>query len=338
MNIKDIKDKALVSAKKTITKINPLNKKQERFDLVLDNKKRYSRSDEIAFYQGKDTSVKGTLVLEGGAFRGIYTAGVLDCLIDNDINIDTVVGISAGALNGMNYLAGSRGRTAHGMLDYRFDSRYCGVQALKESGSVTGFKFMFEDLNEYFPINEERLLRGDKKLYAGCTNLETGKAEYIQSTDKQKFYDACRASASMPMVSKIVKIDGKKYLDGGCETKLPIRYAIENNFEKIIFIATRPLSYRRKLTTKELTLEKIIYKKYPNFIKALENANKRYNLDAEFLENLANKGGILAISPSEEVQVSRLDDDLEKLGDLYFLGYKDCTNKLPEIKKYLGIE
>ena len=312
----------------TIKKIRRIHKKTEIPE--------YSRIKEIKSYITDDVPCNGTLVLEGGAFRGLYTAGVLDCLLDNNININTVVGISAGALNGFNYLAGARGRSALCILKHRYNSRYVGVKAIRESGSVVGFKFMFEDLNDEYPIDITRLTRGDKKLYAGCTNLETGKAEFIQTFNFEKMKLAVTASASMPLVSRIVKIDDKKYLDGGCETKLPIRYAIENNFEKIIFVATRPLSYRRKLKASELKVEKVRYKNYPNFIKALANANKRYNLDAEFLESLAQRNGILAISPSEPVSVSRLEKDIEKLGNLYMLGYEDCKKQLPKIKEYLS--
>lgn len=298
----------------------------------------YSRMNEIKLGKAKDNIIEGTLVLEGGAFRGLYTSGVLDCLMDNDININTVVGISAGALNGTNYLAGCRGRTAYCLLKHRYDPRYVGVKAYAESGSVVGFKFMFEDFNYDQELNEDRLFKGDRYLYSGCTNLETGKADFIQTFDRDIFYDAVKASASMPIVSRIVRINGNKYLDGGCETKLPIRYAMENGFKKIIFIATRPLSYRRKLVTPELRLEKIRYRNYPKFLKALANANKRYNLDAEFLEMLAKKGGIYVIAPSEEVSVTRLEKDIEKLGNLYMLGYEDCKKQIPSIKKYLGIK
>lgn len=298
----------------------------------------YSRIDEIKAYQAEDKLIPGTLVLEGGAFRGLYTSGVLDCLIDNDINVDTVVGISAGALNGFNYLAGYRGRSALAILNHRYDPKLVGVKALRESGSVVGFKILFEEINKEFPLDEKRLFDGRRKLYAGCTNLETGKADFIQTLEKEKMFNAVKASASMPLVSKIIKIDDKKYLDGGCETKLPIRYAMENDFKKIIFVGTRPLSYRRKLISPELRVEKVRYKNYPNFIKALANANKRYNLDAEFLEMAAKKGGIYAIAPSERVSVSRLEKDIEKLGDLYMLGYEDCKKQIPDIKKYLGIK
>lgn len=297
----------------------------------------YSRLDDIKLGFAKDNIIEGTLVLEGGAFRGLYTAGVLDCLMDNDINLNNVIGISAGSLNGINYLGGNRGRTAYCLIKHRYDPRYLGAKAFKESGSIVNFKYIFEDYNKDQILNEERIFKGDRQLYVGCTSLDTGKTEFFQTNDRELFFKTVTASASMPVLSKAVIINGKKYLDGGCETKLPIRYAIENNFKKIIFVATRPLSYRRKLISPELRIEKIEYKNYPNFIKALQNANKRYNFDAEFLEQLSNSGGILTISPSKEVTVSRLEKDLEKMGDLYFLGYEDCKKMLPRIKEYLNI-
>ena len=300
--------------------------------------KEYSRINEIKVYNGKDNLVDGTLVLEGGAFRGLYTAGVLDCLIDNDINLTNVIGISAGALNGANYLAGNRGRSAIAILKNRFNPHYVGLKAYRESGSVVGFKYLFEDLNEECQINEDRLYKGDRNLYVGATNLSTGKTDYFKIDNHDIYVKACTASASMPLVSKMVKIGNNKYLDGGCETKLPIRYAIDNKFQKIVFVGTRPLSYRRKKTNVEIKLETKRYFRYPNFLTSLKNANKRYNLDAEFLEQLANKKAIFTVCPSEPVKVSRLEKDVEKLGELYMLGYSDTQKVLPELKEYLNIK
>lgn len=297
----------------------------------------YSKIDQIKVYQGEDTIVDGTLVLEGGAFRGLYTAGVLDCLIDNGINIKNAIGISAGALNAVNYLAGARGRTAICILKHRFNPRYVGLKAYLESKSVVGFKFMFEDLNEELVLDEERVLNSFRELYVGATNLESGICEFFNPKDKDLLYKSVQASASMPIVSQSVEINGKKYLDGGCETKLPIKFALNNDFKKIIFIGTRPINYRRKLVSGEQKVENLMYKNYPNFLNALENANKRYNFDAEFLEELSNRKTILTICPSERVAVSRLESDIEKLGDLYMLGFEDCKKRIPEIKKYLGI-
>jgi len=298
-------------------------------------KKQYSRVDEIKLYHQFADPVDATLVLEGGAFRGLYTAGVLDCFIDNGIYIKNAVGISAGALNGINYLARCRGRTAICVLKHRFDPRYVGIRAYHESGSVVGFRFMFEDLNEELYLDENEVIGDKVNLYVGATCLETGETEYFLAKGKQLLLDSVKASASMPIVSKPTLINGKHYLDGGCKIKLPIKYALDNNFKKIIFIGTRPLSYRRKIKSTELEIEKKMYHKYPKFIQSLSKANEQYNVDAEFLENLASKKAILAIAPSERVSVKRLEKDIEKLGDLYMLGYQDALNRIDEIREYL---
>ena len=130
------------------------------------------RIDSIKLYYADNSEVNATLVLEGGAFRGLYTAGVLDCLMDNKININNVLGISAGGLNGANYVAGNRGRSAVGILKNRDNPRFVGVRAFMESGSIVGFKVMFEDFDEIQQLNEDRLFNSTRNLYVGCTMLK----------------------------------------------------------------------------------------------------------------------------------------------------------------------
>ena len=155
---------------------------------------------------------KGCLVLEGGAFRGIYTAGVLDYFMENNLNLETCYGVSAGALTATNYIAGAFGRSALLILEFRNDKRYVGLQALKESGSLVGFNFMFDDLPKIYPLNEERVFRKDRTLNIVTTNVRTGKAEYFTNhIDRETFYKAIRASASIPIISKMVEINGEEY-------------------------------------------------------------------------------------------------------------------------------
>lgn len=300
-------------------------------------RKEFSRIDEIKTYEVEETEITpGSLVLEGGAFRGLYTAGVLDCLMDNHINIGTVAGISAGGLNGVNYVAGCRGRSAKGILVNRFNPRYVGPEAVLESGSVVGFKVMFEDFDEVLPLNEERLFRGDKKLYLGCTNVNTGLIEYFdQSVGREEFYNAMRATASMPLLSRIVNVLGGQYLDGGCHSKFPLDFALKNHWEKIVVVSTRPLSYRRKEVSSEYRLEKIFYRNYPDFVGACKEASLKYNRDCVKIKNLEKEGKVFVIEPSEPVTVSRLEKDMEKLGSLYELGYNDASKKIEELKAYL---
>lgn len=312
-------------------------KKDENKILEKEAKKHFSRIDDIKTYEVEGDYISpGSLILEGGAFRGLYTAGVLDCLLDNDINFGKVAGISAGGLNGVNYVSGSRGRSAKGILLNRYNPRYVGPEAVLESGSVVGFKVMFEDFNEILPLNEERLFKGDRKLYVGCTNVKTGLIEYFdQSIGKEEYFNALRATASMPLLSRIVKVKDGSYLDGGCHSKFPLDFALKNHWEKLVVVSTRPLSYRRKEVSSEHKLEKLFYRKYPEFVEACKNSSIKYNKDCVRMQNLAKHGKIFVIEPSEPVTISRLEKDMEKLGSLYELGYKDASNRLEDLKAYL---
>lgn len=290
---------------------------------------------KVKNYDGPIT--KGCLVLEGGALRGIYTSGVLDYFLEKGLNIENVYGVSAGALTGTNYIAGAFGRSAMLILKYRFNKRYVGLDALKESGSVMGFKFMFEDLAKEYPLNESKVFTDKRNLYAVATNVKTGQAEYFSNhEDRDTFYNAIKASASMPLVSKMVKINDDYYLDGGIATKIPIRKALEDKQEKIIFIGTRESDYRRKPTSKELDLAKVVYKKYPLFINAYENANINYNEDCDMIDTLVLQKKIYSITPSKPVTISRIEDDLDKLSDLYYLGYFDAMEHYDNVIAYLN--
>lgn len=290
---------------------------------------------KVKNYDGPIT--KGCLVLEGGALRGIYTSGVLDYFLEKGLNLEKVYGVSAGALTGTNYIAGAFGRSAMLILKYRFNKRYVGLPAVKESGSIMGFNFMFEDLAKEYPLNEAKIFNDDRTLYAVATNMETGKADYFTNhSDRETFYNAIKASASMPLVSKMVKINDQYYLDGGIATKIPIRKALEDKNEKIIFIGTRESDYRRKPSSKELDLAKVVYKKYPNFIEAFVNANINYNEDCDMIDTLVLQKKIYSITPSKPVTISRVESDIDKLSDLYYLGYFDAMNHYDDIVAYLN--
>ncbi|MBO4990308.1 MAG: patatin family protein [Clostridia bacterium] len=303
-------------------------------------RKEYSRIDEIKIESAPDTLVEGCLALEGGAFRGVYTSGVLDCLMKEGINLQTTVGVSAGALNGLNYTAGLVGRSAICNLKYRHDSRWVGIQAVRTDRGIVGFEFLFTDFEKQYPFAYDRFFRGDRRFVAVATNLESGKEEYFDNLKPfdDRIFKAVRASASMPFVSKSVEIDGKRYLDGGCATKLPIRWALAGNFSKIVFVATREPSYRREEKEKSGLLDRGFYRRYPNFVEALRNMNRRYNEDCDLIDSLVAEGKIFRIAPSVPVSVSRMEGDMEKLGELYRLGYGDAERLLPALKAYLGLD
>ena len=295
----------------------------------------YSKIDEIKLKNAKDNLVDGVLALQGGAFRGVYTSGVLDCLMENDINLNTCVGISAGALNGVNYISGNIGRSAKINLEYRHNPNWVGYKALKSDRGIVGFSFIFNKITDKLPFNYNRFYSKDRTLYALVTNINTGLQEAITNHQKELIFTAVKASASMPYISQPVKINDNYYLDGGCKFQSPIRFSLTLN-KKIVYVATRDINYREDESRQTGRFN--IYRKYPKFIKSLDESNKRYNQDSDLIDELVKEGKVFRIAPSKPINIKRFEGDMEKLGALYQLGYNDCKRNISALKKFLGMD
>lgn len=295
----------------------------------------YSGIETLPKGSASDNITEGCIVLEGGAFRGVYTSGVLDALMEEDINMRCTVGVSAGALNGVNYVSGQIGRSSRINLRYRHDSRYVGPKAIRRNKGIIGFDFVFGDMAKVPPLDKKRFMDKSRQFYAVVTDLKTGKAEYLEKNSGIPPLRAVRASASMPFVSKPVIINGRPYLDGGCSCKIPYQFAIDKGFEKIIVIKTRHGDFRKSVSDRKLRAENVVYRNYPEFAKALINSNADYNRQCDELERLAAEGRIFLITPSENITVSRLEGDMEKLGHVYNMGYNDAKNELERLREYL---
>ena len=296
----------------------------------------YSGIETLPKGSASDNITEGCIVLEGGAFRGVYTSGVLDALMEEDINMRCTVGVSAGALNGVNYVSGQIGRSGRINLRYRHDSRYVGPKAIRRNKGIIGFDFVFGDMAKVPPLDKKRFMDKSRQFYAVVTDLKTGKAEYLEKNSGIPPLRAVRASASMPFVSKPVIINGRPYLDGGCSCKIPYQFAIDKGFEKIIVIKTRHGDFRKSVSDRKLRAENVVYRNYPEFAKALINSNADYNRQCDELERLAAEGRIFLITPSENITVSRLEGDMEKLGHVYNMGYNDAKNELERLREYLN--
>lgn len=296
----------------------------------------FSGIDDMPSGMATNHVTEGCIVLEGGAFRGLYTGGVLDALMEADINMRCTIGVSAGSLNGINYVSGQIGRGSKINLKYRHDSRYVGPQAYVQNHGVIGFDFMFNEVNEDIPMDYIRFNAPNRRFVAVATNCETGEPTYFEKGKCSDIFAACRASASMPYVSQMVEIDGKPYLDGGCSQFIPYPWAIEQGYEKIIIVRTRPDSFRNVLEPKNHSVTKTMYFNYPEFEKNLENMDERYNQECNEIETLRKEGRVYVISPSQEIDVGRLERDMEKLGGLYYLGYNDVLDQLDQIQAYLS--
>ncbi len=296
-------------------------------------KKVYRDLDKIPTGRASDHITEGCLVLEGGAWKGLYTVGVLDALMVHDINFRTTVGISAGGLAGLGYVAGQIGVSANIDLKYRHDPKYCGIKAYKENHGITGFTYLYHDLFKSSHVDIKRVKETPRRLVVGATNMNTGKIEYFEK-GSCNLSAAIRASATVPYVSRPVVIKGVPYLDGGCATRIPYAWAKEESGEgKIIVVKTREREFKRSGKIPRLT--RYLYKDYPLLIESLERANDDFNALNEEMYAEEAKGNIFIMAPSKKVEVTRFEGDMDKLGDLYWLGYHDMEERLPALLEYL---
>lgn len=296
--------------------------------------KPYSKLDEIPTGRASDQLTYGCLVLEGGAFRGLYTQGVLDTLMLYGINFSCVIGVSAGALGGMGYVSGQIGRSARVNIGYRHDSRYIGVRAFLHCRSYIDVGFLLEDRGILELFDEERFLSPKRRFVAVATNCNTGEPTYFEKGTCSDINTAVRASASMPYVTPMVKLDGERFLDGACSCKIPYEWALEQGFNKIVVVRTQDALYRKQL--KESSTARRMYRRYPALVESLENVNAYYNRQCEDIERLHDEGRLFRFAPSEPVFIDNVEKDVEKLGDLYWLGIYDCTENIDELREYLG--
>lgn len=280
--------------------------------------------------------MKSCLILEGGAKRGIYTAGVLDVMLENNLMTDAVIGVSAGAIHGCSYVAKQIGRSIRYNLDYNNDYRFMSFKSWLKTGNMVDTRFAYYELPEKLDIFDHSAFnRSHCKFYVTCTNLETGGAEYIHCPAMRgKYMDFLRASASMPFVSQIVHIDGKKYLDGGIADSIPLQAAINLGYGKNIVIQTRPEGYRKKPLAL-LWLAKLKYGKFPHFIEALKNRHKMYNAELDLIKKLENENKILVIKPSRYVKIHKMEKNPEIIKEMYQLGREDALKSLDKLQAYL---
>ena len=274
------------------------------------------------------------LVLEGGAMRGLYTAGVLDCFLDNNIKIDGIVGVSAGALFGLNFPSKQTGRTIRYNKKYIKDKRYMSLHSLLTTGNLVNRDFAYYELPQKLDVYDEKsFVEANIPFYAAITNIETGLCEYVKIEHVMRQMEVLRATSALPYVSRPVEIDGKLYLDGGLLDSIPVQKCIDLGYDKIIVVLTRTIDYRK--TKSSEFMAKLYYKKYPNLVKAINNRYNVYNSTVEKIIDLELKKEIFVIRPSVDLKIKRIERDIDKLDQMYNLGISDCKNCLEELKAYI---
>lgn len=266
------------------------------------------------------------LVLEGGGLRGVFTCGVLDCFMDHGIRFPFTVGVSAGACNGLSYMSGQRGRAKASNIDLMDKHHYIGFRYLLTQRCIMDFKLLFEDFPErIIPYDYEAYFSNPDRFVMVTTNCLTGKAEYFEEkSSSSRIMDIVRASSSLPFVSPVTYVDGVPMLDGGIADSIPVEYALNQGYERLIVVLTRNKGYRKK--TSRMRAAKVLYRKYPNLQKALAERNSVYNRTMDLIERLEEEGRITVIRPLRPVEVSRMEKDTAKLTALYQEGYEIAMN------------
>lgn len=277
------------------------------------------------------------LVLEGGSLRGLYSAGVMDIMMDNNIEIDCIVGTSAGALFGPNYFTKQRGRAIRYNKRFCKDRRNISFLSFIFTGNIVNKKFAYYKITQKLDkFDNEAFIKSKKELYITATNIKTAECEYFKINDVIKDMEKLRATSAIPIVTRPVKIENDYYLDGGISDSIPIKKCMELNCDKIIVVLTQPNTYKKKiLSNKKIKAINIIFKKYPKLIERMMNRHNEYNECVEYIRKLEKENKIFVIRPSKNLDIDLIERNPDKLEKVYQIGINDMKKQIDDLKKYL---
>ena len=276
------------------------------------------------------------LVLEGGGMRGLFSAGVLDALLElKDLSVNGIVGVSSGALFGVNYVSKQKERAVRYNKKYADDKRYMGLHSWITTGNAVNKDFAFYELPYKLDVfDNETFKKAKTDFYVVMTNVESGKPEYVLIEDAFAQMEYLRATSALPFASKIIEINGKKYLDGGISDSIPIDFCESLGYDKIIAVLTRPEGTYKE--DKLGFLYKLVYRKYPNLVNSLLNMATDYEKVLAKIKDLENKGKIFVVRPPEVLKIGRLEKNRDKIQKVYDTGLNTGLKELDNIVKYLN--
>lgn len=268
--------------------------------------------------------------------RGMFTAGVMDVMMENGIEFDGAVGVSAGAAFGCNYKSRQIGRVIRYNTRFCNDKRYCGLRVLMKTGNIYSTEFCYNEVPTKYDVFDFETYRSNPMdFYVVCTDIVTGEPVYRKYEGMEDDgFDWIRASASMPVVSQIVEIDGLKLLDGGIADSVPVRFFEKEGYDRSVVVLTRPAGYVKKKNSM-MPLIRRMYRAYPKLIEAMENRHTVYNETLEYIAEKEKKGELLVIRPDSSLPVGRVEKNPDKLQEAYQIGRKAAEKRLDEIRQYL---
>ena len=272
-----------------------------------------------------------SLILEGGTLRPIFTAGILDALLDNNINFPYCIGVSAGITNGVSYLSKQKGRNLEILMKYRNDKRYLGYGNFLKCKSLFGLDFIFEEIpNKLVPFDMDTYKKYPGKVLVGVTNAKTGETEYLDGKELDDKATLLRATCAIPIFFPVIKINNNEYYDGGLCDPIPVRKAIEDGNKKHLIILTQPTGYRKELSKKNVFVSKMLSNKYPNLKDAFLTRHENYNATVKFCEELEKQGKAIILRP--DYKLESFEKDTNKLQSNYQHGYEMAIKHLDKIK------
>jgi len=281
--------------------------------------------------------VKNTaLILEGGGFRGIFTAGILEVFLENNIFFDSVYGVSAGAAYGVSYVSEQKGRNLE-VNEIINDKRYCSWKNWLKKGSLFDWDFVYEEVpKNIIPFDYETFNQSETKFHAVATNCDTGKPEYLLLTgkDSKKFKTILAATGSLPFISPPVHYKGKILMDGGISDSIPFEYALANGSERAVLILTQPKDYFKD-PLKMTPLFKWYFRKYPLMYELMINRYKKYNADLKKIEELVKSGQVFVIRPQETIEVSRIENNPAKTALVFKKAKLQAEKEVSRLLKWL---
>ncbi|MEE1042590.1 MAG: patatin family protein [Clostridia bacterium] len=274
------------------------------------------------------------LILEGGTFRPVFSCGIMDALMDNDINFDYVIGVSAGISHGFSYVSKQRGRAYTIVKNHRHDKRYIGIRNYFLDRSLFGLKFAYETVgNELYPFDWEAFRENPAKILVGVTNAHTGEIEYLDGKKTDSSFNMLKATCALPLAFPAITVGENEYFDGGITDSIPAKKAYEDGNEKMLIILTRTDDYVKTLSVGVKVAAKLFKRKYPKVSDALLRRHKMYNDQIDYCKKLEDEDKAIILRPSEEVQIDSFEKDLDKMERVYRYGYNLAIQNLDKIKE-----
>ena len=273
------------------------------------------------------------LVLEGGTFRPIFSAGVMDALLDEDIMFPYCIGVSAGITDGFSYASRQKERNLKILQRYRNDKRYLGAGNLLKNKSIFGVEFVFEEIpNNLLPFDWESFAQYDGDFRVGVTNAKTGQIEYLDGKELDQKNTMVKATCAIPMVFPVVKLNGNEYYDGGICDPIPVRKAQADGHDKLLIVLTRPQGYIKESSKANVAAAKLLRKKYPNLVEPLLTRHIAYNETVAYCEALERDGKAIILRPAGEGIIDSFEKDVRRIETSYQCGYDLCKQRIEEIR------